>query len=128
MQKSQITTKILSMRSKKKGGLDMSISLQRDQDATVTVEEGRIDMKGQIIDTDDPALGPGGAHMKFFASLLPTAFDGQMTSDGKSLIYTEGTELVMFFNAATDYNVDGLNFDRTIDPRRKCTDAISTAS
>ena len=40
----------------------------------------------------------------------------------------EGTELVMFFNAATDYNVDGLNFDRTIDPRKKCTDAISTAS
>jgi len=119
---------VISMRSKKKGGLDMSIFLQRDQDATVTVEEGRIDMEGQIVDTDDPSLGPGGAHMKFFASLLPTAFDGKLTHDSNSLTYREGTELVMFFNAATDYNVDSLNFDRTIDPRSKCTDPISTAS
>jgi alpha-L-fucosidase 2 len=119
---------VISMRSKKKGGLDMSVSLERDQDATVTVMEGRIDMEGQIIDEDDHLLGPGGAHMKFFASLLPTAFDGKLTHDSISLIYRGGTELVMFFNAATDYNVDSLNFDRTIDPRRKCTDAISTAS
>ncbi len=119
---------VISMRSKKEGGLDMSISLQRQQDAVISVMDGRIDMEGQVIDSDDPALGPGGAHMKFFASLLPTAYDGKLTHDNKSLKYTGGTELVMFFNAATDYNVDSLNFDRTIDPRRKCTDAISTAS
>jgi len=119
---------VISMRSKKAGGLDMSISLQRQQDAVISVMDGRIDMEGQVIDSDDPALGPGGAHMRFFASLLPTAYDGKLTHDNNSLKYTGGTELVMFFNAATDYNVDGLNFDRTIDPRRKCTDAISTAS
>lgn len=119
---------VISMRSKKAGGLDMSISVQRQQDAVISVMDGRIDMEGQVIDSDDPALGPGGAHMRFFASLLPTAYDGKLTHDNNSLKYTGGTELVMFFNAATDYNVDGLNFDRTIDPRRKCTDAISTAS
>ncbi len=119
---------VILMKSKKKGGLDMSISMVRDQDAVVNVKEGRIDMEGQIVDTDDPELGPGGAHMKFFASLLPTAYDGKLTHDSKSLIYRGGTELVMFFNAATDYNIDSLNFDRTIDPRRKCTDVISTAS
>jgi len=119
---------VISMRSKKAGGLDMSISLQRQQDAVISVMDGRIDMEGQVIDSDDPALGLGGAHMRFFASLLPTAYDGKLTHDNNSLKYTGGTELVMFFNAATDYNVDGLNFDRTIDPRRKCTDAISTAS
>ncbi len=119
---------VISMRSKKEGGLDMSISLQRQQDAVISVMDGRIDMEGQVIDSDDPALGPGGAHMRFFASLLPTAYDGKLTHDNNSLKYTGGTELVMFFNAATDYNVDSLNFDRTIDPRRKCTDAISTAS
>ncbi len=119
---------VISMKSKKKGGLDISISLQRQQDAVISVKDGRIDMEGQVIDSDDPEMGPGGDHMKFFASLLPTAYDGKLTHDSKSLIYREGTELVMFFNAATDYNVDGLNFDRTIDPRSKCTDAISTAS
>jgi alpha-L-fucosidase 2 len=119
---------VISMKSKKKGGLDMSISLQRDQDAIVTVHDGRIDMEGQLIDKDDPALGPGGAHMKFFASLLPTVYDGKLTPGNNSLKYEGGTELIMFFNAATDYNTDSLNFDRTIDPRRKCTDAISKAS
>ncbi len=119
---------VISMKSKKEGGLDMTIFLQRDQDATITVMDGRIDMEGQIVDADDPALGPGGAHMKFFASLLPTAYDGKLTHDNNSLIYTGGTELLMFFNAATDYNIDSLNFDRSIDPRRKCTDAISLAS
>ncbi len=119
---------VISMRSKIEGGLDMSISMQRQQDAVISVMDGRIDMEGQVIDSEDPAMGPGGAHMRFFASLLPTAYDGKLTHDNKSLKYTGGTELVMFFNAATDYNVEGLNFDRTIDPRRKCTDAISTAS
>ena len=119
---------VISMKSKKKGGLDMSISLQRDQDAIVTVHDGRIDMEGQLIDKDDPALGPGGAHMKFFASLLPTVYDGKLAPGNNSLKYEGGTELIMFFNAATDYNTDSLNFDRTIDPRRKCTDAISKAS
>jgi alpha-L-fucosidase 2 len=119
---------IIAMRSKKEGGLDMSISMQRQHDAVISVMDGRIDMEGQVIDSDDPALGPGGAHMKFFASLLPTAYDGKLTHDNNSLKYTGGTELIMFFNAATDYSVDGLNFDRTIDPRKKCTDAISTAS
>jgi alpha-L-fucosidase 2 len=119
---------VISMKSKKKGGLDMSISMQRQQDAVISVMDGRIDMEGQLIDSDDPALGPGGAHMRFFASLLPTVYDGKLKKDNNSLKYTEGTELIMFFNAATDYNVDSLNFDRTIDPRRKCTDAISTAS
>ena len=119
---------VISMKSKKKGGLDMAISIQRDQDAIVTVHDGRIDMEGQVIDKDDPALGPGGAHMKFFASLFPTVYDGKLTHNNNSLIYEGGTELMMFFNAATDYNTDSLNFDRTIDPRRKCTDAISKAS
>ena len=119
---------VISMKSKKKGGLDMAISIQRDQDAIVTVHDGRIDMEGQVIDKDDPALGPGGAHMKFFASLFPTVYDGKLTPSNKFLKYEGGTELMMFFNAAADYNTDSLNFDRTIDPRRKCTDAISKAS
>ena len=119
---------VISMKSKKKGGLDMSISLQRDQDAMISVRDSRIDMEGQVMDQDDPALGPGGAHMKFFASLLPTVYDGKLTHNNNSLIYEGGTELMMFFNAATDYNTDSLNFDRTIDTRSKCTDAISKAS
>jgi len=33
--------------------------------------------------------------------------------------------LVLLFNAATDYNIDSLDFDRSIDPEKKCNDAIT---
>ncbi|MGD0037222.1 MAG: glycoside hydrolase family 95-like protein, partial [Bacteroidota bacterium] len=38
------------------------------------------------------------------------------------------TELVLLFNAATDYNIDSLNFDRSIDPEQKCNKTLAAAS
>ncbi len=45
---------VISMKSEKEGGLDMSLSLQRPQDAVITVTENRIDMDGQVVDPEDP--------------------------------------------------------------------------
>jgi alpha-L-fucosidase 2 len=119
---------IISMKSAKKGGLDMSISLQRPQDATVKVTPDRIDMEGQVVDPEEPDRGPAGPHMKFFESLVVISCDGTLTAGENSIEYAGGTELTMYFNAATDYNRDSLNFDHTIDPHLKCTGAISAAS
>jgi len=119
---------VISLKSEEEGGLDMSLSLQRPQDAVITVTENRIDMEGQIVDPEDPGLGPAGDHMKFFASLMVMSCDGTLTAADSVLRYTGGTEMVLFFNACTDYNIDGLDLDRTKDPRKCCTDAISAAS
>ena len=48
---------VIYMKSDKPGGLDMTINLQRLQDAKIGTIEDRIIMNGQIIDSDDPALG-----------------------------------------------------------------------
>jgi alpha-L-fucosidase 2 len=119
---------VIRMKSNKPGGLDMSIKMARQQDVAIRTKENRIIMKGQVVDSDDPALGPGGAHMKFYASLMPLRFNGKITASDNSLILSGGTELVMLFNAATDYNIDSLNFDRSIDPEKKCNDALAAAS
>ena len=119
---------VITMKSEEVGGLDMDIMLTRPQDAVITVTENRIDMEGQIVDPEDPERGPGGEHMKFFASLIVMSCDGELKAGENSLNYSGGKEMTLFFNAHTDYNIDLLNFDRTIDPRKSCTDAISKSS
>jgi alpha-L-fucosidase 2 len=119
---------IISMRSDEPGGLDMDISLERARDAIITVSGNRIDMEGQIVDPDDPERGPGGEHMRFFASLIVISCDGELKAGENCLNYTGGQEMTLFFNAHTDYNIDILNYDRNIDPRKACTDAISKSS
>jgi alpha-L-fucosidase 2 len=119
---------VVRMKTNKPGGLDLSISLQRQQDASVSAADGRIIMHGQIMDKDDPDLGPGGAHMKFYACLQPVKFNGKISETGNTLSFAGGTEVVLLFNAATDYNIDSLNFDRSIDPEKKCIDALSVAA
>lgn len=119
---------VITMHSQEEGGLDMDIILSRPQDAVITVTENRIDMQGQIIDPEDPERGPAGDHMKFFASLIVMSCDGELKAGETSLNYSGGTEMTLYFNVRTDYNIDLLNFDRTIDPRKECTEAISKAS
>jgi len=119
---------VICMKSDKPGGLDMSIKMQRQQDATIKANENRIVMNGQLIDSDDLALGPGGAHMKFYACLMPIQFNGRITTSGNALNLSDGTKLVLLFNAATDYNIDSLNFDRSIDPEKRCNNTLASAS
>lgn len=119
---------VISMKSERKGGLDMSLSLSRPQDAVITVTENRIDMEGQVVDAVDPSKGPAGEHMKFFASLMVMSCDGTLTPADTVLNYSDGSELVLFFNACTDYNIDLLDLDRSIDPQKRCMEAITAAS
>jgi alpha-L-fucosidase 2 len=66
--------------------------------------------------------------MKFCASLMVMSCDGTLTPADTVLQYSGGTEMVLFFNACTDYNIDGLDIDRSIDPQKNCMEAISAAS
>ena len=115
---------VLRMKCSSPGPLDMAITMKRQQDATFSVENNALVMRGQMMDHDDPALGPGGAHMKFFSKLLPVTFDGTISSKGDTLIFNKCKEVVFLFTAATDYTIHGLNFDKNIDPEKKCFDIL----
>lgn len=118
---------VLRFKSNKPGGIDMTVSMNRQKDASFSVRDNDLIMVGQVIDDTVPELGPGGDDMKFYAKLHPCTFDGEIAANDTSLIFKGGTELVLIFNAATDYNIHGLNFDRSIDPKKKCNDAIAAA-
>lgn len=107
---------VLRMKASRANALDMSISMQRQQDAKFRIDNNSLVMIGQVKDVDDPALGPGGDHMRFYSKLTPVKFDGQIESTEDKLILSGGSEILFLFTAATDYTIHGLNFDRSIDP------------
>ena len=88
-------------------------------------------MNGQIVDVPAPegcddnpgGSGGGGAHMKFAGRLLVGTINGKVAPDEEVLAITDADEAVLLFTAATDFNLEEMNFDRTIDPGRQA-DAI----
>jgi len=100
--------------SSEKGGLNLKIKLQREKDASVKAIDNMLYMSGQIMDADDSLSGPGGAHMRFEAQLKALNRDGSVTADGSQLIVENANELTLLLTAATDYNLEKLNFDGSI--------------
>ncbi|HUT92659.1 MAG TPA: glycoside hydrolase N-terminal domain-containing protein [Thermoguttaceae bacterium] len=121
----------------KPGRLRAKVRLARPEDATVTAAaEDRLHMDGQIIDVaapegfdDNPGgSGPAGAHMKFAGRLVVRTERGAVTSDGDTLVIDGADEAVVLFTAATDYRLDKMSFDRTIDPGREADRILDSAA
>lgn len=120
------------------GTLGFKINLTRSRNAKVTTAPGgRISMDGMIVDVekkdggyDDNAggSGPGGDHMKFAARLLARVDQGDIKPDGNQLRVSGATEALLILTAATDYNLEKLNFDRSIDPAKTCEEILSKAA
>ena len=120
----------------KPGRLRAKVRLARQEDATVTAAgKDGLRMDGQIIDVaapegydDNPGgSGPGGAHMKFAGRLLARTERGAVTSEGDTLVIAGADEAVVLFAAATDYHLDKMSFDRTIDPGREADRILDSA-
>ncbi|MBN1588692.1 MAG: glycoside hydrolase family 95 protein, partial [Pirellulales bacterium] len=121
----------------KPGGLRAKIRLTRAKDMTVTtVGPDRLHMDGQIVDVAAPAArddnaggsGPGGAHMKFAGRLLVRSSTGTVRSESDALVVEDADQIVILFTAATDYNLDKMNFDRAIDPGRNADAVLNRAA
>ncbi len=112
----------------RKAALDLSINLARDRDAQVHIEGGdELVMEGQIVDMPDVRSGPGGEHMKF-AAILKILNRGGKLIPAESTIRVEGaTELTLIYTAVTDYNLEKLNFDRSINPKESCKSILKEA-
>jgi alpha-L-fucosidase 2 len=102
------------------GRINAKLQLQREMDAVCKANDNKIIMQGQIVDKDVPECGPGGEHMKFASCLIAKPVDGSVVAEGNQLSVKDASSLIILFTAATDYNKDSLNFDRTIDPLGVC--------
>jgi alpha-L-fucosidase 2 len=116
---------IIHIKSSGEGLINASFKLSREKDAVVRAVDSRtLQMKGQIIDIDDPKSGPGGAHMRFAGEMRISA-DGTTDSADGILNVKNAKEITLRLTAATDYNVDLLDYDRSIDPANVCEDILN---
>ena len=110
----------VNIKASKKAALNLRIRLSREKDASTKVEGDMLIMSGQVINADDSLRGPGGAHMKFETRLKAMSRGGSITTNGNSLVVDNADELTLFLTAATDYNLQKLDFDRSIGPGEIC--------
>jgi alpha-L-fucosidase 2 len=98
-----------------------SFKMTREKDAVIKAEGNAVlRLAGQIIDDEDPKSGPGGAHMKFAGELRLSSAGGTTASENDILKVKQAGEITLRITAATDYNIDLLDFDRSIDPAATC--------
>ncbi|MFO7617326.1 MAG: glycoside hydrolase N-terminal domain-containing protein, partial [Bacteroidales bacterium] len=121
---------VVTLRALDKGALDVDLRLSREKDAVVTAtDDGRLLLEGQIIDEEDPLAGPAGAHMKFAGEARVTRSGGRMEANVEAgLIRIFGARMItVHLTAATDYSIQRLDFDRTIDPGAVCSVMLDQA-
>jgi alpha-L-fucosidase 2 len=111
----------------KNGKINAKLKLQREINAVFEACDNNIVMRGQIIDKDIPECGPGGEHMKFASCLIAKPIDGSINAEGDQLLVKDASSLMLLVTAATDYNRDSLNFDRTINPLEVCREILAKA-
>jgi len=119
---------VVNITADQPGSINTEIALSRDKDATIVARSNQLIMEGQIIDEAEENRGEGGADMKFSALLLALNKGGEIMADSGSLLVSHVDELTILFTAATDYNLDSLNFDRTIHPLEICDEILNAAS
>lgn len=119
---------VIRLTADKSGALNTSVQLVRDKDAQVRSEgSNRLVMNGQIIDEPDPLRGPDGPHMKFAARIVALNDGGSVHAIGDTLKVTGANALTLLLTAATDYCLEKLNFDRSINPVNICKKILARA-
>jgi len=116
---------VVHISADKPGKITTQISLKREKDAKVIAKDNYLLMEGQIIDKTTREEGEGGANMKFAAKLVVLNNGGEVTPKQGTLSVKDADELTLLLTAATDYNLDNLNFDRSINPVKICNDIIA---
>ena len=115
----------LRITSSQPGKLTFKLSLSRAQDAVIMpAADDELVMTGQIVDLPDRDVCPPGLHMKFAAIICGNVKDGTMQTVNNSFFVENASEAIFYLTAATDYNPSLLNFDRTINPVKKCREIL----
>ena len=119
----------IQIQSENGGLINSSFQLKRERDVVIKVlPSGIIKVTGQILDDKNPKKGPGGSHMKFSGELRLKAENGIIMATDTSLVVTNAKSISIVFTAATDYNIDKLDFDRSINPENRCKTILDKAA
>jgi alpha-L-fucosidase 2 len=117
---------VMQVKTTKPGGLDITLRLERDQDAAVRTEGGKmLYLSGQIVDQPDPLSGPGGEHMRFSARLFAQNDGGTISPDGDKLRIEKADAVTILITAATDYLLPKLSFSNTANPDLICRNTLA---
>lgn len=119
---------VVQIRSANGGLINSTFSLHRAKDAAIEVlPSGVIKLKGQIVDEENLKKGPSGDHMKFAGELRLLADNGTISAQDTSLVVSGAKSVSLVLTAATDYNIEKLDFDRTIAPETTCKTILDRA-
>ncbi len=128
----------IKISSDRAGSISGRIRLDRQKDMEVTTSgQNKLQMDGQIVDIpksdggyDDNAggSGPGGKHMKFAGRLLVKLKGGTSKSDDNTLVVDGADEMILLFTAVTDFSLEKMNFDRSIDPGYRANSILEKAA
>jgi len=121
--------------SSEPGSISGKIDITRWKDTEInTAGNNQLIMDGQIIDLENPpddpnpgGSGPGGAHMKFAGKMMVRNTEGSVSAGDTSIMVDQADEMTILFTAATDYNLNKMNFDRSIDPGEKAESIMAKA-
>ena len=116
---------ILELSASQKKALNLTVNLDRERDADIYFPDNQnILMDGQIVDIAAPdayddnlgGSGPGGEHMRFAARVHVKTKGGKTESQPDGIHISDASKVYILLTAATDFNVESLNFDRSIKP------------
>lgn len=114
--------------------IELEIALSRNHPDTkkYSSANGIAGFIGQIDDENSQKKGPGGKHMRYAAMMKVLENSHSVfsfTNDSTAgFRISPSRKTVVILTGATDYNIQNLNFDRTIDPEEKCLDILTNAS
>jgi alpha-L-fucosidase 2 len=96
------------------------------------VQNGLAYYNGQIIDLASDMKGPGGKHMRYTAAmkiLSQSGVQSPIVSDSSAGFKMVGSKsIVLILTGATDYNLDKLDMNPSIDPLTICKQILTKAS
>ena len=111
-----------------KSTFDVRVRLVRDKDAsTRAAGAGALEMTGQVVDEPDALRGPAGKHMRFAAALLAAAEGGTIKAEADALAIENAQSATLLLTGATDYALEKLDFDSSVDPLKKCREILAEA-
>jgi alpha-L-fucosidase 2 len=108
--------------------MNLRVHLTRDRDASsAAVSANGLEMTGRITDEPDPLRGPAGGHMRFAAALLAETEGGRVKAEADMLVIEDASAATLLVTGATDYNLESLDLDRSLDPLKKCREILARA-
>ncbi|CAG4992443.1 hypothetical protein DYBT9275_00963 [Dyadobacter sp. CECT 9275] len=110
--------------------VDMDIYLNRERDVnSYQSSAGIAFFEGQINDKEDKRVGPGGKHMRFATAMKLLETDGNtsalQSASTSGFRITGAKKLVIVLTGATDYNIEKLDCDASIDPLAICKSKLA---